>query len=71
MKKFIGDLRQLAALKAGEITPLHGRLLSEAANHIDLLMELLRQREQEADKWRRRAVEAENKIRLRITARKG
>ena len=70
MNKLIGELRQLATLKAGEITPLHGKLLSEAANHIDLLTDLLRQKEREADKWRRRAAEAESRIRLRGTGQK-
>ena len=68
MKTMIADLRQLAVLRAGEITPRHTRLLAEAANQIELLTELLHQRERECDKWRVRAIQAEGKIKLRVGA---
>lgn len=61
----ISDLRHLASLKAGNITPRHIRLLSEAANQIELLQELLRERERDNDKWRKRTLEAEGRLRLR------
>lgn len=70
-KHMIGDLRQLAAIKAGEITPRHTRLLSEAANHIEMLIDLLHERERDSDKWRKRALEAESKIKLRGMVQKG
>lgn len=67
----VSDLRQLASIKAGEITPRHVRLLSEAANHIELVEEILRDKERDNDKWRRRTLEAENRLRLRGMALKG
>lgn len=66
----VSDLRQLAAIKAGNISPRHIRLLSEAANHIELLQDLLREKERDNDKWRRRTLEAESRIRLRGMALK-
>lgn len=66
--QLVSDLRQLATMKAGEITPRHIRLLSEAANQIELLTTMLHERERDNDKWRKRAIEAENKIRLRGSA---
>lgn len=70
MNKIVSDLRQLAAIKAGEITPRHIKLLSEAANQIDLLQDLLRDKERDNDKWRRRTIEAESRLRLRGMAQK-
>jgi hypothetical protein len=67
----VSDLRQLASIKAGEITTRHVRLLSEAANHIELVEEILRDKERDNDKWRRRTLEAENRLRLRGMALKG
>ena len=61
----IDGLRQLAAIKAGSISPRHIRLLSEAANQIELLQDLLHERERDNDKWRRRTLEAESRLRLR------
>lgn len=66
----VSDLRTLASIKAGEITPRHIRLLSEAANHIELLQDLLRDKERDNDKWRRRTLEAESRLRLRGMAQK-
>lgn len=67
----VSDLRTLASIKAGEITPRHARLLSEAANHIELLEDLLRERERDNDKWRKRTLEAESRLRLRGMEPKG
>jgi len=67
----VSDLRQLAAIKAGSISPRHTRLLSEAANHIELVEDLLRDKERDNDKWRKRALEAESRLRLRGMALKG
>lgn len=61
----VQELRQQATIKAGEVTPRHVRLLSEAANRIELLIDLLRDRERDNDKWRKRTLEAENRLRLR------
>lgn len=61
----VQELRQQAAIKAGAITPRNVRLLSEAANRIELLIDLLRDRERDNDKWRKRTLEAENRLRLR------
>lgn len=63
--ELISSLRQQATVKVEGATPRLTRLLSEAANRIELQIELLRDRERDADRWRRRALEAENRLRLR------
>lgn len=63
--ELITALRQQATVKVEGATPRLTRLLSEAANRIELQIELLRDRERDADRWRRRALEAENRLRLR------
>lgn len=70
-KKLISDLRHMASLRAGEITPRHTRLLAEAANQIEMLTEIIHERERDNDKWRKRTIEAENRLRLRGMARNG
>lgn len=65
------ELRQQAAIKAGGVTPRHTRLFSEAANRIELMSDLLRERERDNDKWRRRTLEAESRLKLRGMTTKG
>lgn len=70
-KTLVSDLRHLATIKAGEITPRHNRLLSEAANHIELAESLLRDKERDNQKWRKRALEAESRLKFRGSVLKG
>ena len=70
-KKLISDLRNLASIKVGNITPRHIRLLAEAANQIEMLTELIHERERDNDKWRKRTLEAESRLRLRGMAQSG
>ena len=63
--KLVQELRQRSTMRVEGASPRLQRLLAEAANRIDLLQDLLHQRERDNDKWRKRAVTAENILRLR------
>lgn len=63
--ELISALRQQATVKVEGATPRLSRLLFEAANRIELQLDIIRDRERDADRWRKRALEAENRLRLR------
>jgi hypothetical protein len=63
--QLVQELRQQSTVKVEGVSPRLTRLLAEAANRISLLNDLLRDRERDTDKWRKRAIEAESRLRLR------
>ena len=65
MNKLIASLIQMSMMEGGEITPEVTKALGQAVNMLEMQQDLLRDREQRANAWRRRALEAESKLRLR------